>query len=295
MDLKKERNAVILAHNYQLPEVQDIADFVGDSLGLSVQASKTEADVIIFCGVDFMAESAKILNPGKKVILPESRAKCPMAQMCDVHGLKLLKEDFPRAAIVAYVNTFADVKAEADICCTSSNAVKVVSSLESDLVIFVPDENLASYVQRSVEGKDIIPWPGYCPTHEAITVEKLEKLKKEHPAALIIVHPECRPEVIDIADAVRSTEGMVTFVKSSGKNEFIIGTEQELIHRLKKEAPEKTYYPVPGAVCPTMKMITLTSIINALENLSTEVVLDTEIMAKARKPLERMMEIGRGD
>jgi quinolinate synthase len=246
-ELKRERNAVILAHNYQVPEIQDLADFVGDSLGLAMQATKTTADVIIFCGVDFMAESAKILNPEKKVIHPEPRAKCPMAAMCDIHGLKLLKKDFPRAKVVAYVNTSAECKAEADVCCTSSNAVKVVQSLDSDLVIFVPDENLANYVQRSVE-KDIIPWPGFCPTHEAITVGKLKKLKEEHPAALIVVHPECRPEVIDMADAVRSTEGMLKYAKASDKSEFIIGTEQEMLYRLKKEIPDKRFYSVPGAI-----------------------------------------------
>jgi quinolinate synthase len=294
MELKKERNAVILAHNYQVPEVQDIADFVGDSLGLSMQAAKTTADVIVFCGVDFMAETAKILSPNKTVLHPEPKAKCPMAAMCEPKALKLLKNDFPRAEVVAYVNTSAECKAEADVCCTSSNAVKVVNSLGSDLIIFVPDENLASFVQRSTE-KDIIPWPGYCPTHEAITVEKLTKLKEEHPSAVVLVHPECRPEVIDMADAVRSTEGMLNFVKESDKSEFIIGTEQELIHRLKKENPGKIFHSVPGAICPTMKMITLNNILAALENMSPEVTLKPELIEKAKAPLQRMLDIGRGD
>lgn len=294
MELKKERNAVILAHNYQAPEVQDIADFVGDSLGLAMAAAKTSADMIVFCGVDFMAESAKILNPSKTVLHPEPKARCPMAAMCDPKGVKMLKKDFPRADVVAYVNTSAECKAEADVCCTSSNAVKVVNGLEADLVIFIPDENLASYVQRSTE-KDIIPWPGYCPTHESITVEKLAKLKAEHPHAALLVHPECRPEVIDMADAVRSTEGMLTFVRESPKLEFIIGTEQEMIYRLAKENPGKTFYAVPGAICPTMKLITIDSILAALESLTPEVTMAAELMERARRPLQRMMDIGRGD
>lgn len=294
MELKRERNAVILAHNYQIPDIQDLADFVGDSLGLAMEAAKTTADVIVFCGVDFMAESAKILNPAKVVLHPEQNARCPMAAMCDPKALRLLKKDFLRAEVVAYVNTTAECKAEADICCTSSNAVKVVNSLESDLVIFVPDENLASFVQRSTE-KDIIPWPGYCPTHDAITVEKLSKLKEEHPGAAILVHPECRPEVIDMADAVRSTEGMLNYIKDSPKTEFIIGTEQDMIHRLKKANPDKTFYAVTGAVCPTMKLITLDNIIAALETMAPEVLLDPVLMERAKRPLQRMLDIGRGD
>ncbi|MBI0583163.1 MAG: quinolinate synthase NadA [Methanomassiliicoccus sp.] len=294
MELKKERNAVILAHNYQVPEIQDIADFVGDSLGLAMAAAKTTADVIVFCGVDFMAESAKILNPSKTVLHPEPKAKCPMAAMCDPAGVRMLKKDFPRADVVAYVNTSAECKAEADVCCTSSNAVKVVNSLESDLVIFIPDENLASFVQRSTD-KDIIPWPGFCPTHESITVEKLNKLKDEHPGAAVVVHPECRPDVIDTADAVRSTEGMMNYVRESPKKDFIIGTEQEMLYRLRKENPGKNFYAVPGALCPTMKLITLDNVLAALESMSPEVALGPELMERARKPLQRMMDIGRGD
>ncbi|NLK25572.1 MAG: quinolinate synthase NadA [Euryarchaeota archaeon] len=292
--LKKERNAVILAHNYQLPEVQDVADFVGDSLGLAMQASKTEADVIVFCGVDFMAQSAKVLNPDKTVLHPDVNARCPMAAMCDPSGIRMLKKDFPRAEVVTYVNTSAECKAESDICCTSSNAVKVVNSLESDLIIFTPDENLANYVQRSTD-KDVLPWPGYCPTHDAISLEKIQKLKDKYPDAAVVVHPECRPEVIDNADAVRSTEGMLNFVRESPKTEFIIGTEKEMLHRLHKEFPDRQFYAVPGAVCPTMKLITLNNIITSLELMGPEITLSPEIMAKARAPLERMMAVGRGD
>jgi quinolinate synthase len=294
-DLKKEKNAVILAHNYQRPEIQDIADFVGDSLGLSLQATRVAADVIIFCGVDFMAESAKILNPNKKVVHPEPGAKCPMAAMCDVDGLVELKKEHTDAKVVGYVNTTAACKAQMDICCTSSNAVKVVRSLESRKIIFVPDENLGKYVQRFVKDKEIILWPGYCPTHDQIDPEKVTKLKSEHPGAVVIVHPECRPEVIDLADAVKSTEGMIKFVRTSDRHEFIIGTEKELIYRLKKENPNKSFYAIPGAVCPTMKMITMKSVIRALETLQPTVEIDPEIMEKARIPLERMMDIGRGD
>jgi len=294
-DLKKEKNAVILAHNYQRPEIQDIADFVGDSLGLSLQATRVAADVIIFCGVDFMAESAKILNPNKKVVHPEPGAKCPMAAMCDVDGLVELKKEHTDAKVVGYVNTTAACKAQMDICCTSSNAVKVVRSLDSRRIIFVPDENLGKYVQRFVKDKEIILWPGYCPTHDKIDPEKVTKLKSEHPGAVVIVHPECRPEVIDLADAVKSTEGMIKFVRTSDRHEFIIGTEKELIYRLKKENPNKSFYAIPGAVCPTMKMITMKSVIRALETLQPTVEIDPEIMEKARIPLERMMDIGRGD
>lgn len=294
VELKKELNAIILAHNYQIPDVQDMADYVGDSLGLAMAAAGTDADVIVFCGVDFMAESAKILNPSKVVLHPQTKAKCPMAAMCEVKALQLLKRDFPRAEVVAYVNTSAECKAEADICCTSSNAVKVVNSLESDLVIFVPDENLASFVQRSSE-KDIIPWPGYCPTHESITVEKLRKLKEAYPSAAILVHPECRPDVIDIADAVLSTDGMLNYVRKSDRTEFIIGTEQDMTYRLSNEVPEKRFHPVPGAICPTMKLITLENIITSLETMSPEISLDPDLMERARRPLQRMMEIGRGE
>jgi quinolinate synthase len=293
--LKKERNAVILAHNYQPPEIQDVADFVGDSLGLSVQASRTDAEVIIFCGVDFMAESAKVLNPGKTVILPEPQAMCPMAAMCDAETLRDVKAMYPGVAVVAYVNTSAAVKAETDICCTSSNAVKVVGSLEAKRILFVPDCNLGRYVQRFFPDKELIVWPGYCPTHEGITPEDIRKLKGEHPKALVLVHPECRPEVIDMADKVSSTEGMIKFAHSSEATEFIIATEGELTYRLGKEVPGKRFYSIPCAVCPTMKMISLQKVHDSLKCLEPRIELPDEIIQKARVPLERMMDIGRGD
>jgi len=295
LELKEEKNAVILAHNYQRPEIQDLADFVGDSLGLSMQATSVDAEIIIFCGVDFMAESAKILNPDKRVVHPEPGAKCPMAAMCDAGGLASLKKAHPDAEAVGYVNTTAACKAQMDVCCTSSNAVKVVQSVCSKKVIFVPDENLGKYVQRFVKDKQMILWPGFCPTHDHISPERILRLKKEHPAASVIVHPECRPEVIDLADAVKSTEGMIKFVKSSDRREFIIGTEKELIYRLKKENPGKVFLAVPGAVCPTMKMITVKSVLRALETLEPVIEIDSETMKRARVPLQRMMDIGRGD
>jgi quinolinate synthase len=293
--LKKERNAVILAHNYQPPEIQELADFVGDSLGLSVQASRTDAEVIIFCGVDFMAESAKVLNPGKTVILPEPQAMCPMAAMCDAETLRDVKALYPGVAVVAYVNTSAAVKAETDICCTSSNAVKVVGSLEANRILFVPDGNLGRYVQRFFPDKELIVWPGYCPTHEGISPEDVRMLKGEHPKALVLVHPECRPEVIDMGDKVASTEGMIKFAQMSEAKEFIIATEGELTYRLGKEVPGKSFYSIPCAVCPTMKMITLQKVHDSLVSLEPRIELPDEIIEKARIPLERMMSIGRGD
>lgn len=295
LKVKEERDAVILAHNYQIPEVQDIADFVGDSLGLSMQAAKTQAKLIIFCGVDFMAESAKVLNPSKIVLLPELNAQCPMAAMLDVEGLLELKAKHPDAAVVGYVNTSAATKAEMDICCTSSNAVKVVGSLKERKVIFVPDENLGMWVQRTVRDKELILWPGFCPTHASITPEQIGQSKRLHPHALVIAHPECRPEVLDLADAVRSTEGMIRYVSESESREFIIATEKELVHRLKKEAPGKVFHTIPGTICPNMKRTNLHSILRALEGMQHEIVLPEDVMRRARIPLERMMKVGRGD
>jgi quinolinate synthase len=293
--LKTDRNAIILAHNYQLPEVQDVADFVGDSLGLSMQATLTEADVIVFCGVDFMAESAKVLNPSKTVLLPKLDAQCPMAAMLDVDGLLGLKRQHPDAEVVGYVNTSAATKAEMDICCTSSNAVKVVSSLKSKKVIFVPDENLGKWVQRSVKDKEMILWPGYCPTHNSVTPAQVLREKGAHPEAKVLAHPECRPEVLDTADAVKSTEGMIKFVKESTNKEFIIVTEKELLHRLKKEAPGKRFFSIPGMVCPNMKRTDLAAVLASLKDMKHEIILPEEVMRRARMPLERMMAVGRGD
>jgi quinolinate synthase len=293
--LKAERKAIILAHNYQLPEVQDVADVVGDSFGLSVAATKAKAEVIVFCGVDFMAESALILNPSKKVVVPDPEARCPMAAMITTEGLLKLKAEHLGAPVVAYVNTSAAVKAETDICCTSSNAAKVVKSLPDRKVIFVPDRNLGLYVQRFVKDKELVLWPGYCPTHQRITVTELKRLKDAHPDAEVIVHPECTPEVIDFADAALSTEGMLNRARASSCREFIIGTEKEHVHRLRKENPGKTFHPVASAVCPNMKRTTLEKVAKALDELEVEVRLPPRVLERARAPLDRMVKIGRGD
>ncbi|TFG56468.1 MAG: quinolinate synthase NadA [Methanomassiliicoccus sp.] len=294
-ELKAQRKAIILAHNYQPPEVQDIADFVGDSLGLSQKAASTDAEVIIFCGVDFMAESAKILSPEKIVILPESDAMCPMSAMCTDLELGPMKERYPEAAVVAYVNTSAAVKALADVCCTSSNAVKVVGKIPQKLIIFVPDRNLGAYVQRFHPDKEILLWPGYCPTHHDISVREIKELQRQHPQAKVMVHPECIPDVIDLADNVSSTEGMIKYARTNEAMEFIVGTEVDMTYRLSKESPDKKFFPVPSAVCPNMKRTTISSLVRALETMSPEITLSPEIIEAARKPLERMMEIGHGD
>jgi len=291
--LKKEKNAIILGHNYQRKEVQEVSDFLGDSYGLSVQASKTDAKVIVFCGVDFMAESAKILNPEKTVLHPNPKAKCPMAAMVDVRSLRELKDEHPGAPVVSYVNTTADVKAESDICCTSANAVKIVQSLPDKKVIFIPDTNLGLYVQRFVKDKEIILWPGYCPTHVDIKLEVLMKLKKEHPNAEVLVHPECTPDVIDFADFAFSTEGIIKHIVSSPKREFIIGTESNMLHRLRKEAPDKILYDVPGATCPNMREITLEDVRDSLVKMQHRIELPADIIRRARIPLERMIAAGR--
>lgn len=294
-ELKKKHNAIVLAHNYQIPEVQDIADFLGDSLDLAMKASKTDAKNIVFCGVDFMAQSAKILNPDKNVIIPDIEAECPMAHMVDTDDLNKLKNDHPDAEVVAYINTTAETKTLSDICCTSANGEKIVKSLSSKKVIFIPDRNLGLYVQRFVPEKEMILWPGICPTHHKIRKEEILKLKEKHPDAEILVHPECRPEVIDISDHAFSTNGMVNHAKNSDAKEFIIGTEKELCYRLKNENPGKTFYPLKTAICPNMKKITLEKVLNSLKTLEPKIQLPDEIMKKAKQPLQRMMEVGRGD
>ncbi len=294
-ELKEERNAIILAHNYQIGEVQDIADYKGDSLGLSQKAAKSDADVIVFCGVDFMAESAAILCPDKTVLLPEPNAKCPMAAMITAESLRAEKEKHPGAVVVCYVNTTADVKAESDICCTSSNAINVVNSMEEDEIIFVPDKNLALYAAAHTD-KKIIPWEGYCPSHHFILKNEVLSAKARHPEAEILVHPECRPEVIEMADKALSTDGMIRYAKESKAKEFIIGTETGILYRLRKENPDKRFYPASDhAVCPGMKVNTLDKIVNALENMTHKVIIPEDVRVKAKQALDRMLEVGRGD
>jgi quinolinate synthase len=293
LKLKKERQAIILVHNYQLGEVQDIADFVGDSLELSQNAAKTDARVIVFCGVHFMAETASILCPDKKVLLPDLHSGCPMADMINATQLKEKKKQLPEAAVVCYVNSSAEVKAESDICCTSANAVKVVRSLPSPEILFVPDQYLGQYVASKTD-KKIHLWPGYCPTHARIRPEDILRAKAEHPGAVVLVHPECRPETSALADEVLSTGGMLRFVRSSPVREIIVGTEVGIIYRLKKECPEKVFIPVSEqAVCPRMKLITLEKILWSLEEMSPEVKVPEAIRAPAWRAVNRMLEISR--
>ena len=289
--LKEERRATILAHNYQVPEVQDVADLVGDSLELSRAASRLDAEVIVFCGVDFMAETAAILSPSKKVILPEKGAWCPMAHMISPEELRDLKALHPQAAVVCYVNSTAEIKAESDVCCTSANGVQVVSSLSEKEVIFVPDRNLAAYVASHTD-KKIIPWNGYCYVHDHLTAGQVRAARAEHPQAEVLVHPECRPEVIDEADFTYSTAGMGRHAKASDAREFIIGTEVGMIHRLKKENPDKEFYPLTtNAICQNMKKTDLAKILRALQTLEPRVTVPEEIAAKARRSIERMLTV----
>ena len=289
--LKKEKNAVILAHVYQRPEIYKVADFIGDSYGLSKKATETDSDLIVFCGVDFMAESAYILNPEKTVLIPTQLADCPMAAMVDVAGLRKLKVKHPRAAVVSYVNTTADVKAESDICCTSANAVKVVNSLEEDTVIFVPDSNLANYVMRYTS-KKIIPWNGWCYVHNKFSAEGLRRAKAGHIDAKVLVHPECVPEVVDLADEVFSTTGMINYVKQSPDKTFIIATEIGVIKRLKLMFPEKVLFQAPpGGTCLQMKKTTLKLVLDSLEKEQFKVTIPEDIMVRAKKALDRMLNV----
>ncbi|MCX5779007.1 MAG: quinolinate synthase NadA [Elusimicrobia bacterium] len=291
--LAKKRNAVILAHNYQRDEVQDIADFVGDSLELSRKAADTTADVIVFCGVHFMAETAAILNPGKTVILPDAASGCPMAAMIDASQLRALKAAHPGAPVVAYVNTTAEVKAETDICCTSSNAVKIVGGMPDAEIIFVPDKNLGDYVARQT-GKNLIFFEGFCPTHMKIMPDDIRALKQAHPNAEVLVHPECRPEAVALADKVLSTTGICVHVSQSPAKEFIIGTEVGIFHRLRKENPEKIFYPAsPAAVCPNMKKNSLEKILWALEDMRPVITVAEPIRLKAKRAIDRMLELSK--
>ncbi|MDR1195198.1 MAG: quinolinate synthase NadA [Endomicrobium sp.] len=293
--LKEEKNAVILAHIYQLPEIQDIADFVGDSLDLSRKAAETKADIIVFCGVHFMAETASILSPQKKVLIPDVYAGCPMADMITAGQLKEFKKKYKNPVVVAYVNTSAAVKAECDICCTSSNAVNVLKSIDGETkdadIIFVPDRNLGSYVQK-MSGRKMQIWNGFCPTHNNMLPEMVLKAKNEHPEAEVLVHPECRPEVVELADFALSTGGMCKRVPQSSKKEFIIGTESGILYKLKKENPDKNFYPVSSAaVCPNMKKITLAKVVDVLTNMKNVVTVVEEIREKAYAPIKRMLEV----
>ncbi|MCM8773155.1 MAG: quinolinate synthase NadA [Candidatus Omnitrophica bacterium] len=290
--LKKKRNAIILVHNYQPSEVQDIADFLGDSLGLSIQASKVNADVIVFCGVYFMAETAKILSPQKIVLIPDKNAGCPLADTITAQQLKELKSQHPRAKVLCYVNTPAEVKAEADYCCTSANAVGVVNKAlkDEEEIIFVPDKYLAHYVSRKTN-RNFIVWQGYCPVHANISVEEVKRQKLLHPSAVVLVHLECSPDVIELADEVLSTEGMCKYAKKSKAKEIIVGTEVGIIYRLEKENPYKKFYPLSErAICSNMKIISLEKVLLSLEEMKEEVTLPKEIILSAEESICRMLE-----
>ena len=315
LKLKEEKRAIILAHNYQREEVQDIADYTGDSLELSRIAASIDCDVIVFCGVNFMAESASILSPDKTVLLPEISACCPMADMVTVGGERNLKNYFPGydytggykypadftlrdikklhpgVPVVTYVNTTADVKAESDICCTSANAVRIVESLDTDRVICVPDRNLSAWIARSTE-KEVIAWDGFCHVHDRVSTEDVEKVRQEHPDAVLLAHPECRIEVCEMADHVTSTSGMLRFAQSSDASEFIIGTETGLMYKLRKDNPGKKFYALrKDMVCPNMKKTSLKSVLHCLETETYKIKVPEEIRIPAKKALDRMLEI----
>ncbi|HET6233232.1 MAG TPA: quinolinate synthase NadA [Longimicrobiaceae bacterium] len=305
---KAERNAVILGHNYQRVEIQEVSDFLGDSLGLSQEAAATDADVIVFCGVHFMAETAKILSPGKTVLMPDLRAGCPMADFVTGDALRLLKGRYPDAAVVAYVNSTAEVKAESDICCTSANAVQVVESLPREqTVLFVPDRNLARYTAEKtgrpyvvagsesgpVEPGSIVAWDGYCYVHDDLVLDELAAARKKHPNALVVIHPEARAELLEQADFVTSTSKMVQIAEEH--DELIIGTERGLIDRLKQRFPEKTLVPLSGAaICGNMKVNTLAKLAWCLDNQQHELVLDEEVRVRAERSLRRMLDLSGG-
>ncbi|HID73499.1 MAG TPA: quinolinate synthase NadA [Thermoplasmata archaeon] len=285
--LADERDVTIMAHNYQIPPIQDLADLVGDSLVLAMEGPRVESDTILFCGVAFMAETVKILAPTKRVIHPIPDSRCPMAGMVDHEILRGLREEHPGAPVVAYVNTTAETKAVSDVCCTSANAVDVVRSLPEPTVIFVPDRNLGSYVQRMVPEKEVVLYPGYCHVHDGITLNDVGRLREAHPGAGVLAHPECRPEVLEASDHVYSTEGMIRHAARSSADEFIVLTEKELAYRLETVTGKRAY--APDAVCPNMKKITLEGVLEALRTGGPDIVLDRNLMGRARRPILRML------
>ncbi len=291
--LKKEKNAVILAHCYQNVEVDEVADYVGDSLYLSRMASKTDADIIIFAGVYFMAQTAKILNPSKKVILPDINAGCDMADMINLKQLREFKTQNPEIPVVCYINSTAEVKSECDICCTSSNAVQIVDSLNAEKVLFLPDKNLGRWVEKQLKNVEVITYDGYCPIHNNYSPDSIEKTKNKYPKALVLAHPECREEFLDKADYVGSTTGIMNYVKNSPEKEFIIATESGVIERLQRDYPQKLFRNIDDkpAVCKSMKLINIAEIYNALKNETPEIHVDKEIAEKALKCIQRMLDV----
>ena len=291
--LASDLNAVLLVHYYQTREVQEVADHLGDSLDLALRASRTDADVILFAGVDFMAETAKLVNPAKTVLHPNVMSKCPMAAMADPAALRRVKQLHPQIPVVAYVNTSAAVKAESDICCTSANAVTVVEELGAERVIFVPDTNLALHVDRNLPHVDVIPWPGYCHVHRDIKVEHILDLQERYPGAETLVHPEATPLVLMLADHIGSTRGIADRVSRSPAKVFIIGTEEGLTHKLRQLRPDAEFHVVPPGICPNMKRITLNNVLESLERMETRVELEPELLQRARLPVDRMLDISR--
>ena len=292
--LLKERNALMLAHNYQRDEIQEMADITGDSLALSMEAAKTDKEVILFCGVDFMAESASILSPDKTVILPRLDAGCPMADMITAPGLAAKKKELPGVPVITYVNSSAEVKAISDICCTSANAVKVARSVDSKTVYMTPDKNLARYVAKQMPEKEVLYWEGFCSTHHKLRAHDVLKSKEQHPDAIFMAHPECRPEVLELADHICSTSGMYEFAKKTDAKKLIVGTENGILYRLKKDNPEKEFIlPSDCLVCPTMKLTTLEDILEALQEMKNIIKVPEEIRLPAKAALDKMLAVPR--
>ena len=292
--LKKQKNAIILAHSYQNIEIDEIADFVGDSLYLSQKAKETTADIIVFAGVYFMAQTAKIISPEKKVLLPNKKAGCLMADMINLNQIMWFKKPYPNIPTVCYINSTAEVKAECDICCTSSNAIEIVKSLNSPKVLFVPDANLGSWVESKLNGIEVITYDGNCPVHNRISAFDIESAKKNHPNAKVLIHPECRPEVSKLGDFVGSTSNMFDYVKKSRDNSFIVVTEKGVADRLKRDYPEKEFYVISdNMICESMKLTTLDEILYALENEVNEITIDENIRLKSARCIERMLKVSK--
>ena len=292
--LAAEKNALLIAHNYERDEVQEIADVTGDSLALSIEAAKTDRQVIVFCGVHFMAESAAILAPEKTVLLPRADAGCPMADMVTAEGLREMKRQHPDGFVVTYVNSSADVKAESDICCTSSNAISVARSVEAKKLLLVPDRNLGRYIASKVPEKECICWEGYCPTHDQLKVAEIKKAKADHPDALFMVHPECQPEILELADHICSTSGMYEYAAKSPAKKFIVGTENGILWRLKRENPAKEFImPSHCLVCPNMKLTRLEDILRSLETMEPRVTVAEDIRSRAKAALDKMLAVPR--
>lgn len=299
LKLKKQKNAVILAHYYQMGEIQDIADFIGDSLQLAQQAQLTNADIILFSGVHFMAETAKILNPTKKVIVPDLNAGCSLADSCPAPSFKAFKEKYPNAVVISYINCTAEVKALSDIICTSSNAVKIVESIPKEKpIIFAPDKNLGRYIIKKT-GREMILWNGVCEVHEKFSLQKILQLKTQHPDALLIAHPECEEDVLNYADFIGSTSALLNFVKTNNHQKFIVATETGILYQMQKYCPQKTFIPAPPNntcacnECPYMKLNTLEKIYSALKTEQPEILMSNELIEKAKKPLLKMLELSK--